>query len=286
MLTMLVTCYLIVTFIPSDFNNGGNLMRFWLPIAVFFVSATTAMSQGSGLLDAYLGTGTSKSSAYSTEKLEVLIAKLGARDKKDDRLFLKDLFTLTHRQLLKTYTQYSDFGEIFQSGKYDCLTATALYSLILSQFGYSHKIIETNYHIFLLVQSDEGQMLIESTDPIAGFEHRKDRIKSRINTYVRDINGLTKEQAEYNFGSNLFREVTPVQLTGLLYYNQGIKAFNNQRWNEATRLLAAAKKIYDSPRIKEIEILVLNVIASSELEKSNINLPYPSAAGQIASRNK
>lgn len=244
-------------------------MRLPAVLLIFTLIYSVASGQNTNLLEAYLGTTSHNCKGQNLEKLESLVSKLGAKDKKSDHQFLKSIFNTTHRQLLKEYKQYSDFGDIFETGKYDCLTATALYSIVLNRFGYEHAIIETNYHIFLLIESPEGKFLIESTDPLNGFEYQNEKIEARISRYKLDQEEAEKDKSIYSFGYKLFDEVTPQQLTGLLYYNQCVKAFNEQQWSEAAQLLRASKKYYNSPRTSEMENLLLNVIAGRELDKAN-----------------
>ncbi len=239
-------------------------MRFWLPIVVFTLTVSASLGQDSDLLVRYLETDGSDQNESAGEKIESLIAKLEAKGSKNDRQFLRNVFTTTHRQLLKDYRQYAGFGEIFDRGQYDCLTATALYSLILTRFGYKHTVVETNYHIFLLVETVDGQILMESTDPVEGFEYQAERIKLRMNSYSSSQNqGNQNPDRPHVFG-----EVSPEQLTGLLYYNQSVKALNNYQWEKANRLLSLAKRFYYSPRISEMEEVLYRSIAS-ELQRSN-----------------
>lgn len=240
-------------------------MRFWLKFAVFIASVNLVFAQSEGQFASYLQTANAKNQQFAAEKLGVLVAKLNEKERKSDRQFLRSVFSLTHRQLLKQYDQYATFGEIFESGRYDCLTATALYSVVLSELGYKHTVIETNYHIFLLIDSDEGQILMESTDPIGGFEYNQERIANRIEQYKKDAEVVLDNQAAA--GYLLFNEVTVDELTGLLYYNQCVKAFNNQQWMEAIINLDLASKYYNSERIQEMKSLLMDVVASAELDK-------------------
>src|SRR5688572_21667209 len=50
---------------------------------------------------------------------------------KNDQAFLQFVFNKTHRKFLKNFEAYSTFGELLKDGSYNCLTATALYALIL-----------------------------------------------------------------------------------------------------------------------------------------------------------
>lgn len=244
-----------------------------------------AIGQNSPLLANYSATDGSHDQSDYQQKLALLVEKLDAKTKKSDRQFLKNVFNLTHRQLLKEYDQYAGFGEIFKDGRYDCLTATALYSVILKELGYNHRIIETNYHIFLLVDTENGQILMESTDPLDGFVYQPERIENRIVQYKLDQEKAIEDERNYSFSYTLFDEVTPVELTGLLYYNQCVKAFNAQQWSKATQLLKASKAYYNSPRTAEMESLLIQVVASVEL-KNQRTVNSSSTGHQLAQNQK
>ena len=258
-------------------------MRIWVKITVFALSIGLALGQDLTQLNRYILTSGEENLQNAEAKIRQLHEKIGSKSRKSDHHFLRNVFSITHRQLLKQYEQYSGFGDLFQTGQYDCLTATALYSLVLSHFGYDHKIIETNYHIFLLVQTNEGEILIESTDPINGLEYQPNRIQARIQTYLYDQEQIAANESFHIFSYSLFEQVSLTQMEGLLYYNQCVKAFNNQQWVAARTYLTKAKQHYDSPRTQEMESLLLSVIASNELEKSNLKeLRATYGAGQIA----
>lgn len=244
-------------------------MRIWAFILIFSTFWGAGFCQENDLLTSYLSTTSLANEALAEDRIAVLVEKLEAKKIKSDRQFLRTLFNSTHRQLLKQYDQYSDFEEIFQNGKYDCLTATALYSVLLNKFDYTYSIIETNYHIFMIVKTEEGDVLLESTDPINGFEYIPEKIDDRIKTYKENlVSNTSKDKNYYTFSFNLFHEVNPEQLTGLLFFNQCVKAFNNQEWQKAIQLLKKARLVYDSPRIGELENLLFNVIAQGELENT------------------
>ena len=260
-------------------------MRIWLKILLLVSSVMIGNAQNFQHLDAYLQTSWSTNDINAQDKIQSLIDRIGPNLGKSDRHFLRQVFYITHRQVLKHYDQYSEFGELFSSGRYDCLTATALYSLLLTHYGYPHQVIETNFHIFLLVQSNDGTLLIESTDPLDGFEFQKEKINNRISQYLTDQEAAIANM-QHPISYSIFNEVSRDQLTGLLYYNQCVNAFNEQRWNDAISLLDESKRYYQSPRIVEMENILFSVLASIEIEKAKTSADNLSpAVGQLAMRN-
>lgn len=233
-------------------------MKVCVTMGIFLLVVGWGIAQSPSQLDAYLLTDAGREGLNVESQVNRLLDKLNAKRGKSDRQFLGSIFYLTHRQLLKEYKQYSGFGEIFSHGRYDCLTATALYSYLLERFEFDYSIIETNYHIFLKVKTDDGEILIESTDPIDGFVADQKKIEERLKGYKETGSSPGKEYYPSQF--NLFQAVDAQQLIGLLFFNQSVKAFNNQQWVEAANLIRQTRKYYNSPRVDELETLLAYAI--------------------------
>lgn len=248
-------------------------MRIWLQIAVFILGIGMIQGQDLSLLDSYLGTTPNRNQSEAKDKISKLVSKLNSKSRKSDRQFLMGLFGLTHRQLLKEYQQYSEFNKIFDKGYYDCVTATALYSLVLSEFDFKHTILETKYHIFIIVESEEGRFLIESTDPISGFEFQQEKIDSRIAQYLQDQNEVLLP-GQLNTSEDIapISAITPHQLTGLLFYNQSVRHFNENQLEQAASFLSKAKLLYHSPRMREMESILQSQQALSAIDLTRTNV--------------
>jgi hypothetical protein len=211
--------------------------------------------------------------AYTPERKEELfqfIEKLEGRRLKinDDKKFLHVLFNKTHRQFLKQFRAYSSFNELLNSGKYNCLTATALYGVLLDHFGFKYSIIETNYHVFIIANTAQGKVLIESTDPLQGFVTNVTEIEKKVVSYRKntvDVNA-TKNYLLYDF--ELYNQVNLRQLTGLMQYNASVKAYNEGYLALAINYLDKAMALYQSPRLEAFSKIVLLSVVQSKLDVS------------------
>lgn len=219
----------------------------------------------------------------AAEKLNQFISRMETKRAKikSDESFLGFAFQEMHRTFLNTYKAYSQFPEIFDSGNYDCLSATSLYSILLDTFGFEYKIIETNYHIFLIVETQQKQILIETTDRVNGFVTNNRYIKERLAVYNenRILMAASGDQNYYQYKLDLYQRVMPEQLTGLLYFNQAVTAFNNNDLWESATMLKKAIRIYNSPRVPEFVVILINKVAESELgveEKKRLIIPFAS----------
>lgn len=192
--------------------------------------------------------------------------KHGFKQEKD---LVRYIFYKTHQKFLKNFQIESSFGELLANGKYNCLTGTALYALLFEHFNISYSIIETNHHIFIVVNADGNEILIETTDPVEGFVDNPEKIQARLNTYRNNtLPAVAREGIRYEFSFNLWEAVTLEELTGLLYFNNAVKAFNQQNLTEAAAMLIKAGQYKPSPRIEEFSKLLIFSIRESEIEEN------------------
>jgi hypothetical protein len=199
------------------------------------------------------------------QKITEHINNLRSRETKKEIALLHKIFWSTQKRFLKTYSPYETFGELFVSGKYDCLTATSLYSLLLSEFNFDFNIIETNYHIFIVVHTSSGEVLIETTDRYNGFVQDKKEIQSRIGTYKENLIAATDPNSTYyTYSFDLYKKISPFQLTGLLHFNRAVNAFNQHEWLACANELALSESKYESPRVKELAALLVQSVITSD----------------------
>ncbi len=235
-------------------------------VLLLFILPSLGIGQVNPLFQELITTSPVKPSVQESKKLKNFVQELQQKEVTSEKKFLKSIFKATHQKFLKSYSQYSDLGEVFQTGKYDCLTATALFSIILTETHFDFKIIETNYHIFILVNTANGEVLLETTDRLSGFVDQPDEIKKRIGSYrENNILHAGNDKTYYQYSFNLFREVAPNQLAGLLYFNQAIKAYNRNDLLRCAILLEQSKRIYESPRVEELAVVLVKSVLESSL---------------------
>lgn len=187
---------------------------------------------------------------------------------RNDEAFLEFVFNSAQRKFLKGFKEYASFGQLLKNGSYNCLTATALYALVLERAEIRYEIIETNYHIFLMAYTEEGSVLIETTDAGNGFVTDASEIEKRIEGYKENA---LKENAGNNnlLDFSLYNVVRLEELTGLLHYNLAIAAHNDNRLESAIDHLDAASNLYNSPRVEAVARLILFSVVESKLDEES-----------------
>lgn len=212
-----------------------------------------------------------QSESVSTDAISSFITKLDEKrfNFKKEETFLRYLFTKAHQKFLKNYVDYCTFSALLEKGNYNCLTGTALYALVLDHFDMEYQIVETNYHIFLMIQTTDGRVLFEATDPINGFLDSPTEIEARIKRY-REIRPVVANKICYQYKFNLCNTVSLEQLVGLMYYNLSVNAYNAKKLSASIDYLEQAINLYRTQRTDELSkiiLLTLSVRSVNEAEK-------------------
>jgi len=241
-----------------------------LTIIFFLLTSLFAQAQGS-ILSALLETTPNSSKEIIQKDMNGFIQVLQEKKNKakSEVRFLRSLVNLSHSKFLKHYQAYSQFNQVFETRTYDCLSGTAFFSVVLNQLGFSYKIIETNYHIFLLVSTEQGEVLLETTDRLAGLKTSAKEINQTLDLYKQNrLSASASEANYYLYQSQLFREVDAIQLGGLLYFNQAVVAYNEQNWSLCAKKLAKARNVYNNPRVEELSEILFKSIVQNEIEQT------------------
>lgn len=167
-------------------------------------------------------------------------------DNEHPRMVLERVFYYSHRKKLSWYNNDVLFSDLFESGKYDCLTGTAFYAAILDEMNIHYRIYEFNYHVFLIVDFEGEQVLIEPTDAINGFITDQKEINRQIAKFSAE-DGMTKNLAAVT------NVISLEELAGLQYYNMGIDLYNKGEFDKALTNIQKANFLYPSKRIKEMQ---------------------------------
>jgi hypothetical protein len=185
---------------------------------------------------------------------------------------VKSLFHKAHRDFLKKYHAYATINDVFENGNYDCLSGTYFLSQAFTVLGIKHRIIETNYHVFLVAETNRGDVLIESTDRYQGLVSDPKQMAERIESYKANRTDKISGQL-YLSQIKIYHEILPVQLSGLLYFNLAVDAYHSNDLVASCRYLQSAWEIYDNPRIDVFAPILSRAIAKSllsEQQKDNL----------------
>lgn len=184
----------------------------------------------------------------------------------DELNLLRLIFQKTHQKLLKKYEQHSSFNTMLSEGKFDCVSGSAALGLLLERYGYSFDIIETDFHVFIVVSIAGKKVVLESTVPVGGMITAPSEVQKYLEAYKPDESsklkvlnqGLAGQQIDYSDNA-IFRKVNLKQLAGLQYYNDAIVHFNAQAFGQAVEQLSKAYLLYPSDRILGLRELSIDL---------------------------
>lgn len=202
----------------------------------------------------------------SVQKLEQhkhwnhLIRKLEKKSSADQEYFLEFLFFKTHQTLLRKYKKGTSFNELLTSGNYDCVSASITFAVILKYFKIAHTIIETDYHVFIVINGSEKAFIFETTDPINGFVKQA----QEVSDFIAGFKPASESQAlnqnievgelitQAPSSKTIYNVITLKQLSALQFFNQGLAAINEKDYKLASIRLQQALNLYDSERINTL----------------------------------
>ncbi|WP_338759748.1 hypothetical protein WAF17_12240 [Bernardetia sp. ABR2-2B] len=186
---------------------------------------------------------------------------------------LRRLFFAVQETFLKEYSLYSSFFQTIDSGKYDCLTGSILYAVLLEEikqkgnFDYTYQLVQTPTHVFIKIKlSDENEMIFESTSLDNGFI----ATPKGINFYLNQQAKKAKEETQNGSivlldNQSLNNLVTLETASALLYFNQGVLFFNQRKFGKSLDM--AKKALFFDKRDAFYD---LASISSQELRKNNL----------------
>lgn len=251
-------------------------MRKGAVIGLFFSLAVSAYA-GNGTptsfpVNAYLSSFlvSSDCKAQSVDAFDSFLSKIDRKAKsiKSEQALVRHIFTKTHQRFLKDFAAFATLDETFQKGSYNCLTGTILLSLALHHYNIDHEVIETNYHIFILTETQSGQILLEATDAANGFVTDPAAIESRIETYKQNqLAARQSDKSYYKFKAELYNTVSIDELRGLIFYNMAVDAFNQEKLQRAVDNLVKANATYSSFRTEEFSQILLLSLQQSGLDR-------------------
>lgn len=161
------------------------------------------------------------------KELESLKAELLSKKKNDKKV--KFLYEKVHSRFLAKYESTNLFSQVFKDGVYNCVSATALYSMVFEYFSIPYSIQERPTHVYLVAYPENERVQIETTTPIGGFyvfdQGFKQNYIKKLNDYkiISAVEYQTKsvdDLFDKHFFNNENIDIT--KLVGIQYLNSGL----------------------------------------------------------------
>ncbi len=168
-----------------------------------------------------------------------------AKEKKKIKIIYNDI----HSKFLSKYGENYYFPEIFSGGNYNCVTASALYGLILKDLDITYTIKESFNHVYILTYPDTYSIRIETTDPTSGYLVYNDKFKEQFISFMAEAKLISQTERQEKSVDELFNEyyykeedIDLLELAGLQYYNKAVDLLSEEKYEEA--FMMAEKSAY------------------------------------------
>jgi tetratricopeptide (TPR) repeat protein len=246
----------------------------------------TKQKDKSALLPLLLATSTSsneESSIKINARINELVNKLqneGVAKKKNDKK-IKVVYGEVHNAFLKKYQEDVRFNDIFSSGNYNCVTASALYALVFDRLGISYEVKEEPTHVYLLAYPNTDNILVESTSPLRGFVVFDERFKQSFvealkNQKIIGNAEIANKSTDELFNSYYFKrdKLDLQQLVGIHYCNDALFKRDKNDIKGAFQQIEKAYLLYKAPKTEYLLMQFgVELISKEKLqpkEKSNL----------------
>lgn len=146
------------------------------------------------------------------------------------------LFRGLRTRLFQHYAPIADVHGVFQSGEFNCVSATALMAIAYQSAGIGVEVHEQSRHVFLYAVEGPHRLRVETTAADFGAirEGRNPAVSGRPSR-------ARSSQA-----------IPLVALAGLQYYNQGLAALDAGQAAAAMDAFRKADQLYPSDRVREM----------------------------------
>lgn len=191
---------------------------------------------------------------------------------------LKTLYKTVHDEFLSKYNEESNFNDIFLNGNYNCLTASALYAIVLDRLGIKFAIKVTPTHVYIIADPLNTGYLIETTLPGEKIVQFDERFKKNYIEYLHNNKIISDMEFRSSTIDALFEKnyakdisVSIKELAGLHYNNFGVYKHNKAEYAAALVNFEKAEMLYPDKLIKFLKSNALLNLLNEEHNRKKYN---------------
>ncbi|MCE5267384.1 MAG: transglutaminase-like domain-containing protein [Planctomycetaceae bacterium] len=155
-----------------------------------------------------------------------------------ERQRVEAIFDFMHqRVLVGGYDLAStDLRQVLDHGRFNCISATALFNYLAEQCGLQCHGLEMPGHAMSRVMLADGPLDVETTCPRWFLMTEQERSRQPVNAAgaIGSAGLAARMQA---------REVSPIQMAAMIYYNRGVSLLAEHRFAEAAAANAKAVRL-------------------------------------------
>ncbi len=191
---------------------------------------------------------------------------------KSEKKIVNTIYKDLHDSFFTQYEFENHFCSLFTSGKYNCVSASALYAICFDALEIPYAIHETPLHVYIVVYPNTAKIILESTDPLKGVKPISESFKRNYvqnladNKLVSQLE-ISQKGVPHVFDDHYFNDstITLDELIGIQYYNSGLYKLEKEQFNTGFQELEKAHLFF--PREDKVASLVY--AASQVLVENN-----------------
>ncbi len=194
---------------------------------------------------------------------------------------IKLLFQSVHDAYFKKYELKTEFGEIFSNGNFNCVTASALYAILLKDMGIPFVVKETPVHVYLVAYPSIQGIRIEATDPVTGYYSYDQRSKASFVEYLQKNKIISEDEAQNTSPEDIFNshfypdnDIYLRELLGLQYLNQGSYKLMDKNLKEGYDEFEKAYLFYPSEKIRFLMLTTLTEMLNDQYYTEPVYINY------------
>lgn len=185
---------------------------------------------------------------------------------------IKKLYTDVHNRFLDKYELENDFTSIFDDGRYNCVSGSALFAHVFTALNIPYTIEEFPTHVMLIAYPKGDQIAVETTDPADGTLVFTPKMKKefadelRASKMISEAEYLEGPEAVFQKNYLINDQINFRQLAGIQYYNNAIYQLEKDNFIDALNFGLKSFVLYPSPNSRYAVV----TSAASILENGNV----------------
>jgi len=225
---------------------------------------TYLQSKKTDILALSLGVDSTSNQTDKNKYLETIKSYLGSNrsviDKTtNEKSKINKLFKTANHSFFTQYDLDAYCTKFYSEGKFNCVTGSLFFSLIMDSLKIPYTIKEKPTHVFLLAYPSTFSLPIESTDPNMKILIPDEGFKKRYVDFLADSKLIQKSEIATKGVEAIFNEkyysdkdIKPIELVGLLYFNSGVSYLGESNFRCAFQQFEKAYLLYPSERIRYV----------------------------------
>lgn len=170
---------------------------------------------------------------------------------------VKFVYETIHKTFLEKYEAKTLFSDIWSTGDYNCVSATALYCMAFDHFNIPYTIKEKPQHVYPVAFPKERQVIVETTNPMVGSFAFNQQFKLAYIENLRKQKAVSSQEVSTTDLNKLFdkyffkgeSDISFRQLVGIQYMNDGIFKHESEEWLLSVEQLEKAYLLYKNEQV-------------------------------------